>query len=101
MRAQLRAPERSHVSVSLYRTFLLREIPAIARETYTNRKLTVPGMAIMGADSAITKLLGAPEAGPNLRVETIPRTGHFVVDESPDEVLALLAPFLRNPAPPT
>ncbi len=88
-------PDRAHVSVALYRTFLLREIPAIARGTYTATALTVPGLVIMGGDSPVTMLLGSAEAGPNLQVETILGAGHFLVDETPGEVLALLRPFLR------
>jgi pimeloyl-ACP methyl ester carboxylesterase len=92
--AGIARPDRAHVSVSLYREFLLREVPAIARGTYTSRELTVPGLSIMGAESAVTKLVGAPEPEPNLRVEQIAEVGHFVVDEAPGEVLALLEPFL-------
>lgn len=92
-------PERAHVSVALYRTFLLHELPAIARGTYTSRELEVPGLSIMGSESPVTRLIGAPEAGPNLRVELIPGAGHFVVDEAPEEVLGLLEPFLREGPP--
>ena len=87
-------PERAHVSVALYRTFLLRELPAIIRGTYTERELQVPGLAIMGGDSAVTKLVGAPEPGPNLKVEMVEGVGHFVVDEAPQIVGDLLDPFL-------
>lgn len=86
--------ERAHVSVAVYRTFLLHELPAIVRGTYTRRELTVPGLAIMGGKSAITRLLGPPEPEPNLRVEVLPGRGHFIVDEAPDEVLGMLRPFL-------
>ena len=65
-----------------------------ARGTYTSAELTVPGLAIMGGESAITRAFGAPEPRPNLRVELVPRAGHFLVDESPQEILALLKPFL-------
>lgn len=92
--AAIARPERAHVSVSLYREFLLNEAPAIARGTYTSRELTVPGLSIMGANSAVTRLVGAPEPEPNLRVERIDGVGHFIVDEAPEEVLALLEPFL-------
>lgn len=89
-------PDRAHVSVAIYRTFLLEELPAVVRGNYTRRELTVPGLSIMGGDSAITKLLGVPRPEANLRVELIPGAGHFLVDETPDEVLRLLAPFLAE-----
>ena len=92
-------PERAHVSVALYRTFLLRELPAIARGTYTERELTVPGLCVMGGESSLTKLLGVPEEEANLRVEVLPGAGHFLVDEAPRQVLAQLLPFLGDGSP--
>lgn len=89
-------PDRAHVSVGLYRTFLVRELPAIARGTYTRRELTVPGLCVMGGESAITKLLGAPKQEDNMRVEQLPGAGHFLVDEAPRQLLELLLPFLRG-----
>ena len=87
-------PERAHVSVGVYRRFLLEEVPEIIRGTYTEGELRVPGLAIMGGVSGITKAFGTPEPRGNLRVEVIPGAGHFLVDESPREVLALLTSFL-------
>ena len=89
----LREPARARASVALYRTFLLREVPKLARGTYTNAELRVPGLSIMGERSAVTRLIGAPEPGPMLTVELID-AGHYVVDEAPAEVLALLRGFL-------
>src|SRR3712207_1559047 len=87
-----------HASVMLYRTFLLREIPQLIRGTYTRDELEVPGLVVMGADSMLTKLLGLPEPLPNLQVETLPGVGHYVVDEAPEEVMAVLRPFLSATA---
>jgi pimeloyl-ACP methyl ester carboxylesterase len=85
---------RARASVQLYRTFLLAELPKIARGAYTRDELEVPGLVVMGGDSAITKLLGVPEARENLEVEVLEGVGHYVVDEAPDEVLARLRAFL-------
>ena len=88
------APDTARASVALYRTFLTRELPAIARGTYTVRELNVPGLVIMGGESPITKMTGVPAEGPELEVAVIDDAGHFIVDEAPDQVLALLRPFL-------
>jgi pimeloyl-ACP methyl ester carboxylesterase len=92
--APLREPARARASVHLYRTFLLREVPAIAAGRYTKRRLSVPGLAIMGAESAITRMIWDPRPQPNLEVEVVEGAGHFVPEERPDEVAALVRAFL-------
>lgn len=94
--APLREPARARASVRLYRTFLTRELPALMRRTYTARELTVPGLAIMGARSPITRLLGVPEPRPLLEVEIVEGAGHFVPEEKPAEVNALVREFLAR-----
>jgi pimeloyl-ACP methyl ester carboxylesterase len=88
-------PERARASVALYRTFLMRELPALARRAYSNGELRVPGLALMGERSAITRLMGAPSPSPMLQVQTIAGAGHFLVDEAPDEVRDRLLAFLE------
>jgi pimeloyl-ACP methyl ester carboxylesterase len=92
--APLTEPARARASVLLYRTFLLLEVPGIMLGSYTGDELEVPGLMIMGAESPISKLLGIPRERDNLQVETLPGVGHYVIDEAPDQVLALLRPFL-------
>jgi pimeloyl-ACP methyl ester carboxylesterase len=86
-------PARARASVELYRSFLTKEVPRIARGEYTAAELQVPGLAVMGGRSGITKALGLPRPDPLLQVEVIPEAGHFLVDEAPDRVLALLQRF--------
>ena len=80
----LQDPARARASVLLYRTFLLLEVPKLARGTYTRNRLEVPGLVIMGAESPIAKLLGVPQERENLEVEVLEGVGHYVVDEAPD-----------------
>ena len=91
---QFGEPARARASVALYRSFLLEEVPSIARGKYTATELRVPGLAIMGGRSGITRALGLPRPDPLLRVEVIENAGHFLVDEQPVRVLELIRGFL-------
>jgi pimeloyl-ACP methyl ester carboxylesterase len=86
----LREPARARASSACYRTFLTREAPASLRRGDRSRRLRVPTLLAMGESSPLRRVLD-PESGPNLRVETIPGAGHFLPEEAPDQVLALLA----------
>ena len=58
-------------------------------------RLTMPVLAIGGAASFgehVGEALGV--VADDVRSVVIPGTGHFVAEESPDEVLAALTPFL-------
>ncbi len=94
--APLREPARARASVALYRQFLLREVPAIARGRYTTRDLRVPALAIFGGESALVKMTGLPDPDPNLTVEVVAGSGHFVPEERPDEVARLVTAFLGD-----
>jgi pimeloyl-ACP methyl ester carboxylesterase len=87
-------PGSVEASVALYRTFLVREVPRILTGSYTERKVTVPGLVVMGEESGIVKAFGMPAPEPGVDVRALPGAGHFIVDEAPEEVLALLRPFL-------
>lgn len=95
----LTQPAQARASVLLYRNFVLREVPRLVRGTYTRSgPLEVPGLVVMGAESPIARLLGVPSPAPNLEVEVLEGVGHYVVDEAPDRVLALLRRFIGAPA---
>ena len=95
---QFTDPTKARAAVRVYRTFLLRELPALARDRYTSPDLTVPALMVWGSQSPLKLLVGGPGPGPNLRVETISGAGHFIPDEKPAELLALLRPFLAEGA---
>jgi pimeloyl-ACP methyl ester carboxylesterase len=95
--APLREPARARASVGLYRTFLTREAPAIARGTYTSTELTVPTLSIWGSESKLAAITGIPASAANHRVEVVEGAGHFVPEEAPGEVNALVRHFLAAP----
>ncbi len=87
-------PARARASSACYRTFLTRELPAIAAgKGHRASELEVPTLLIMGADSLLHRTL-SPEPARNLRLEVLPGAGHFLPEEAPSEVLSLAIPFL-------
>jgi pimeloyl-ACP methyl ester carboxylesterase len=89
----LRDPARARASSACYRTFLTREVPESLRRGDRSGELHVPTLLLMGGASLLRRVLD-PQAGPNLRVETISGAGHFLPEEAPEEVLARAVPFL-------
>jgi pimeloyl-ACP methyl ester carboxylesterase len=85
----LRDPARAAASSACYRTFITHELPANALRGDRSRDLQVPSLLAMGEASAIRRVLD-PQPGPNLRVERIRAAGHFLPEEAPQEVAALI-----------
>jgi pimeloyl-ACP methyl ester carboxylesterase len=82
--AVLAEPARARASVSLYRTFLAREVARSSRG-----HLRVPTRIVLGdRDPAIPPVLldGAQDDADDVSVEIVPECGHFVPEEHPDLV---------------
>ena len=92
----LRDPARARASSACYRTFLTRELPASQRSGVRSGDLGVPTLLIMGGSGALYRIL-RPAPAPHMEVRVIPRAGHFLAEEAPDQVLALATPFLAGP----
>jgi pimeloyl-ACP methyl ester carboxylesterase len=93
----LREPARARASSACYRTFITREVPALAARRHRPEDLAVDTLLVMGARSPLQLVLDPQPAG-LMRVERVPGAGHFLPEEAPGEVLALVQGFLR-PAP--
>jgi pimeloyl-ACP methyl ester carboxylesterase len=94
---QFSEPERANATVQIYRTFLTREMPAIARGRYRDKRLTVPSLYLHGEHDPVVKAENfdpVAEHADDFRVEIVPGAGHFVVDEAPGEVLERTLGFL-------
>jgi pimeloyl-ACP methyl ester carboxylesterase len=89
----LRDPARARASSACYRTFLTRELPGSLPGRYRPTDLQVPTLLVMGASSAIHRVVN-PQPAPNLYVETVEGAGHFLPEEAPGQVLELALPFL-------
>jgi pimeloyl-ACP methyl ester carboxylesterase len=82
----LREPARANASVQLYRTFITREFPAIARGRYAHTRLRTPTLLIFGTkDFAIsTNLLRGYEPHVDaFEIEFVDDAGHFIGEEKP------------------
>jgi pimeloyl-ACP methyl ester carboxylesterase len=87
--APYRDPERSFVSARYYRSFQAHDLPLLLRRHWAAYRLTVPTLMLFGTgDFAITRasLDGYEPYADDMRIETVPDTGHFVVDAAPDVV---------------
>jgi len=80
---------RPHVTVSLYRTFLTRELLPLARGRYVGRPLEVATTLLVGEHDRITKAV-RPDSYPDLVVRRVPGVGHFLPEEDPAAVLTAL-----------
>ena len=94
------ATARARASSAIYRTFLLRELRPLARGRYRDRRLAVPALIATGAaDPVVGPDLIAGlgrHAGAGARTEVIARAGHFVPEEAPAALLALLREHLAG-----
>jgi epoxide hydrolase 4 len=101
-REAYRSLERQRSAFQYYRTITrstIRRRFARARPAGPRRTIDAPFMVIWGAlDPALPVALadGIGRRNPNARIEKIPDAGHFVPEESPDEVASLLRSFLGD-----
>src|SRR4051794_37454511 len=78
---------------ALYRTFLVRELPALASGKYDNRSLGVAGVhATSDGDPVVSpeRLENLVEHAPDMTTHVIPGAGHWTPEERPDEVSELI-----------
>ena len=93
----LAEPERAMTGVHMYRTFNWREAPAIGKGRYAKAHLDVPTLMLFGEDDFALRpsmLAGYERHAPEMRVELVPDTGHFIVDERPELVAERAREFL-------
>lgn len=96
---RFRDPVCAQAARDTYRTFLLRELPAAARNPET-RRATVPVRALFGTrDLAIHPSLASPESAlaDDYTLETVD-CSHFIIDERPDLVRARLVGLAKETA---
>ena len=89
------SPEALHGSFQLYRAF---DATAAQNQQRATRKLTLPVLAIGGAESGGKGPGDAMMlAADNLQTVVLPDCNHFVAEEAPKKLLAALTAFLAPP----
>jgi pimeloyl-ACP methyl ester carboxylesterase len=102
---RFRAAATARAARDTYRTFLTREIPALAIHP-EQRRATMPIRALHGSrDRALHPALVSPDSAraDDYRLEVVPGAGHFLLDERPAlvrERLLALADEIGAPGPP-
>jgi pimeloyl-ACP methyl ester carboxylesterase len=88
---RFRDPVCARAATDTYRTFLLKEMPAAARQP-EKRRATVPIRALFGmSDFAVHPSLASPKTAKAVDYTFDPvDAGHFIIDERPDLVRAKL-----------
>jgi pimeloyl-ACP methyl ester carboxylesterase len=87
--APYRDPARSFATAKYYRSFQAHDLPLLLRRHWTAYRLRVPTLMLFGeGDFAITpqSLEGYEPYADDMRIETVPDAGHFIVDAKPDVV---------------
>jgi pimeloyl-ACP methyl ester carboxylesterase len=97
---QMRDPDRARAHSRLYRWGLLGGWASLALGKYKDERLRAPTLLLFGTDDfAIDEsaLAGYERYTDDMRVELVPDTGHFIVDERPELVLERAREFLGQP----
>jgi pimeloyl-ACP methyl ester carboxylesterase len=85
-----REPGHARASSALYRTFLTREVPALAAGRYDGLRLAAPTLLLLGTADPVVRarrLTDIHDHADDARVEIIPGAGHFPAEERPDAVV--------------
>jgi len=99
--AQWSEPDRAAACVSIYRTFLTKEMPQLASGAYRERSMQMPSTLFCGARDPVIRpdaLGGFERNAPNLRLEVIPDAGHWLPEEAPEALLAGMTKLFAEPA---
>jgi pimeloyl-ACP methyl ester carboxylesterase len=89
----LRQPARARASSACYRTFLTRELLALASGRYGADDLGVDTLLVLGQNSPMHRVL-RPQSTSRMTVEVIEGAGHFLPEEAPEAVLRHITRFL-------
>jgi pimeloyl-ACP methyl ester carboxylesterase len=87
--AQFEERDRARACVQIYRSFLLRELPAAARGRYREDRLKVPTRFLLSEGDPVVQpemVEQVREHADDFDLEVVPGHGHFLPDEAPDLV---------------
>jgi pimeloyl-ACP methyl ester carboxylesterase len=98
-----RDPARARASSRLYRTFVVREFPAVAAGRYRRSRLRVPTRVLFGTRDVFISpvwLAGFEPYADDMAVELVDDSAHFIAEEKPELVAARAREFLGAAAVP-
>jgi pimeloyl-ACP methyl ester carboxylesterase len=82
-------------SIRYYRTFVARELPALARGQFSDRHLSVPTRLVVGARDVVARVGDEyREHADDMEVVQVDGAGHWLPEEKPDAVLEIALGFL-------
>jgi len=87
---RLRDPARARASVGYYRTFLTRELPALAAGRFAGRRLEVPARFVVGDRDPVVRWIDFGDRFPVTRLRGV---GHFLPEEAPEAVVEAVRAF--------
>jgi pimeloyl-ACP methyl ester carboxylesterase len=92
----LRRPGYTEASTQYYRSFLLHELPALARGQFRERRLSVPTRLVAGRSDALLRGMGDEYKAyaDDMEVVYVDGAAHWLPEEAPDAVLELALEFL-------
>jgi pimeloyl-ACP methyl ester carboxylesterase len=99
--SQWAEPDRAAACVSLYRTFLTKELKPLASGAYRDRSMQTPAVLFAGGHDRVVRpeaLGGFEENAPNMRLEVVEGSGHWLPEEAPEAVLSPMLALYEGPA---
>jgi pimeloyl-ACP methyl ester carboxylesterase len=87
--ACLAEPARARASSLTYRTYMLKDSPAVLLGRYRSQRLRVPTRMLHGLEDRILRPAFLGDPGPfadDIAIEQVPGVGHFVAEEAADLV---------------
>ena len=88
--SQWSEPDRAAACVSIYRSFLTRELRELASGAFRDRRMEIPALLFCGVADPVVRpdaLGGSESNAPNMRIEVVPGAGHWLPEEAPDALL--------------
>ena len=94
-------PDRAAACVGIYRSFLTKELKALATGAFADRSMPIPSLLLAGSHDPVIRpdaLGGFERNAPNLRLEVVDGAGHWLPEEAPERLLASMLELYESPA---